>query len=231
MCWFPDRFLISPGHMLVVPKRHEADFFAPSESEQVAILQLTRQRQRDVAESTAATAFNVGSMPGPTRSDRGPRPFSSRTEIPRRCRRPSRGSEVDHPRQGRLLAALTHSAGAHERSLDCLLPGRGLDAECCEATKTAGDQPSSKTPVAIGKSGICPGQRLARDFPYKEKVRCSSHLTPTEKCPSVFGFPRSTSDGAHLRSAPGPRQSLLASAPSGLGAVGSFPTTRAPKAG
>ncbi len=56
---FPDGFPISPGHMLVVPKRHEADFFPLSESEQVAILHLTRQMQGDLAESTDATAFNV----------------------------------------------------------------------------------------------------------------------------------------------------------------------------
>ena len=57
---FPDGSPISPGHTLVVPRRHEADFFALSDDEQAAILDLVRTVQRDLAASTDATGFNVG---------------------------------------------------------------------------------------------------------------------------------------------------------------------------
>jgi len=56
----PDGFPISPGHTLVIPRRHEPDFFALTETEQTAILELVRAVQQHVAASTQATGFNVG---------------------------------------------------------------------------------------------------------------------------------------------------------------------------
>ncbi len=57
---FPDGYPISPGHMLIVPLRHEADFFALSDKEQAAILEIVRDLQRSLARTTDATAFNLG---------------------------------------------------------------------------------------------------------------------------------------------------------------------------
>ena len=39
---FPDGYPVSDGHTLIVPKRHEADFFQLTPSEQEAILDLAR---------------------------------------------------------------------------------------------------------------------------------------------------------------------------------------------
>ncbi len=57
---FPDGFPISPGHTLIVPKQHEADFFALSIEEQEAIHALARVEKERLAGRYEPTAFNVG---------------------------------------------------------------------------------------------------------------------------------------------------------------------------
>ena len=57
---FPDGFPISPGHTLIVPKRHEADFFALSVDEQEAILALTRIMRDRLDRELHPSAFNIG---------------------------------------------------------------------------------------------------------------------------------------------------------------------------
>lgn len=57
---FPDGFPISPGHSLIVPKRHEADYFALSRDEQIAILDLTAELKARLQDSEEPTAFNIG---------------------------------------------------------------------------------------------------------------------------------------------------------------------------
>ncbi len=57
---FPDRFPISPGHTLVVPRRHETDFFALTDAEHAAVIDLVRTVRHDLAGSTGTTGFNVG---------------------------------------------------------------------------------------------------------------------------------------------------------------------------
>ncbi len=85
---------------------------------------------------------------------------------------------MDHPRQGRLLAALTHPR-SYGRISGLSLPGRGLDAKCCETTTGDRNPSASRKPVVIGESDISPAQSLGRDFPYKEEVGGSSPSTPT----------------------------------------------------
>ena len=62
---FPDGFPISPGHMLIIPKRHEADFFNLTHEEQTALLELTRYTRQELVATTDATAFNIGVNAGP----------------------------------------------------------------------------------------------------------------------------------------------------------------------
>jgi len=57
---FPDAYPLSPGHALIVPRRHEVDFFALSSDEQAAVWDLTQQ-VRDYIESDYAPAgYNIG---------------------------------------------------------------------------------------------------------------------------------------------------------------------------
>lgn len=60
-----DGYPVSVGHTLVVPRRHEADYFRLSEDEQVAILRLVREVQQHLQEDLRPSAFNVGVNAGP----------------------------------------------------------------------------------------------------------------------------------------------------------------------
>lgn len=56
-----DGFPVTPGHTLVIPRRHVADYFDLSPEEVVACHELTKEvRQRVLAEQHGIKAFNVG---------------------------------------------------------------------------------------------------------------------------------------------------------------------------
>ena len=57
---FLDGFPISPGHTLVVPVRHEADFFALSDMEQAAVWVCALRARDRLRSDHAPTGFNVG---------------------------------------------------------------------------------------------------------------------------------------------------------------------------
>ena len=64
-CAFFDGFPVSPGHLLVVPRRHEPDFFQLNRDEQVAVLDLLNEMRARLAESHRPDAFNLGLNSGP----------------------------------------------------------------------------------------------------------------------------------------------------------------------
>jgi len=51
---------LSRGHVLVVPKRHVADFFDMSAAEQAAILDLLNQAKKTVAAKHSPDGYNIG---------------------------------------------------------------------------------------------------------------------------------------------------------------------------
>lgn len=55
-----DGYPVSPGHTLIVPRRHEPDYFRLTEEEQTAILRLVRLVQERLARDLEPAAFNVG---------------------------------------------------------------------------------------------------------------------------------------------------------------------------
>ncbi len=57
---FPDAFPISPGHMLVVPRRHEPEFFRLSLDEQSQMLALAAELHRRLAGELGFEGVNVG---------------------------------------------------------------------------------------------------------------------------------------------------------------------------
>lgn len=57
---FPDAFPLNPGHSLIVPKRHEPDFLALREAEQVAILRLVQSVRREIEVRLGPAGFNLG---------------------------------------------------------------------------------------------------------------------------------------------------------------------------
>ena len=57
---FPDAFPVSPGHVLIVPRRHEGDFFALSEREQEAMLRLIPAAREWVEAERSPGGYNLG---------------------------------------------------------------------------------------------------------------------------------------------------------------------------
>ncbi|MCL0031672.1 HIT family protein [Dehalococcoidia bacterium] len=57
---FPDAFPVSKGHSLIVPKRHEGDFFNLNEDEQKDIISLLNLCKKELSEQFKPDGFNVG---------------------------------------------------------------------------------------------------------------------------------------------------------------------------
>ena len=55
---------VSPGHALVVPRRHEADFFALSHAEQAAMLALVGPIKQHLDAVHGPDAYNLGANVG-----------------------------------------------------------------------------------------------------------------------------------------------------------------------
>ena len=51
---------LAPGHVIVVPRRHVADFFEMSAAEQAAVLALLNGARRLVQEKHSPDGFNIG---------------------------------------------------------------------------------------------------------------------------------------------------------------------------
>jgi len=62
---FPDAYPLSPGHALIVPRRHETDFFALTDEEQTAVWDLIRQVRDSVEREYSPAGYNVGLNAGP----------------------------------------------------------------------------------------------------------------------------------------------------------------------
>lgn len=57
---FLDAYPVSKGHCLIVPRRHEPDFFALAQDEQTAIWMLARQIQSNIEETLSPDGYNLG---------------------------------------------------------------------------------------------------------------------------------------------------------------------------
>lgn len=57
---FAAGFPVSPGHALIVPRRHEPDFFALTPDEQAGLVALVNPVRSALAERYAPDAFNLG---------------------------------------------------------------------------------------------------------------------------------------------------------------------------
>src|SRR6187549_1028695 len=55
-----DNHALSPGHVLVVPRRHVASFFEMTAEEQSAILALLNDAQRTIQAAHAPDGYNIG---------------------------------------------------------------------------------------------------------------------------------------------------------------------------
>jgi diadenosine tetraphosphate (Ap4A) HIT family hydrolase len=58
-------FPVSPGHVLIVPRRHEVDFFSLSADEQSAMVALVDPVRRHLDTEFKPDAYNLGANIGP----------------------------------------------------------------------------------------------------------------------------------------------------------------------
>jgi diadenosine tetraphosphate (Ap4A) HIT family hydrolase len=56
----PDSNSLSPGHVLVVPRRHVADFFEMTPQEQAAVVELLRQAREQIQARHSPDGYNIG---------------------------------------------------------------------------------------------------------------------------------------------------------------------------
>ena len=64
-CVIRDGFPITPGHTLIIPKRHIGSFFEITEQERTALLDLMNQAQKLLIEEFNPDGFNIGINDGP----------------------------------------------------------------------------------------------------------------------------------------------------------------------
>lgn len=57
---FFDGYPVNPGHVLVIPRRHEANFFDLTEEERIDIFRLVDKVRELIAERYTPDGFNVG---------------------------------------------------------------------------------------------------------------------------------------------------------------------------
>ena len=55
-----DKFSLSPGHVIVVPRRHVADFFAMTAAEKQAVLALLDQAREQIEREHRPDGYNIG---------------------------------------------------------------------------------------------------------------------------------------------------------------------------
>ncbi|ADE12574.1 HIT family protein [Sideroxydans lithotrophicus] len=56
----PDKFPVNPGHLLIIPRRHIADFFLTTEAEKNALLSLLDKAKHHLDGQYAPAGYNVG---------------------------------------------------------------------------------------------------------------------------------------------------------------------------
>ena len=56
----PDKYPVNPGHLLIIPKRHVADFFRTTEAEKTALLSLLDEAKLYLDDKHAPAGYNVG---------------------------------------------------------------------------------------------------------------------------------------------------------------------------
>ncbi len=62
---FPDKFPVNPGHALIVPRRHVADFFDLATDEQAALWRLVPEVKAAIDVGYTPAAYNIGVNTGP----------------------------------------------------------------------------------------------------------------------------------------------------------------------
>lgn len=63
--WIYDGFPVSPGHALIIPKRHVGSFFEIETDERLSLLELLDAAKEEITKIYKPDAFNIGINDGP----------------------------------------------------------------------------------------------------------------------------------------------------------------------
>jgi len=63
--WVYDSYPVSPGHSLVIPRRHVGSFFETTEAERSAVLSLLDRARASVGDQHSPDGYNIGINDGP----------------------------------------------------------------------------------------------------------------------------------------------------------------------
>ena len=103
-----DAFPVTPGHILVVSRRHVADYFELSPEEQAAVWELVnRVRERPAMDVHAGRLQPRRQCRPRSRTDRRARPRARDPPTPRRPGRPPRRRAMDLSRARAILGGAT----------------------------------------------------------------------------------------------------------------------------
>jgi len=98
-----DGFPISPGHTLIVPRRHVGSFFALESTEQAAMLEALNWARDELDRLHRPDAFNIGLNDGPAAGQTVPHCHLHLIRATRVTSPTARRGAVDHSRQGEVL--------------------------------------------------------------------------------------------------------------------------------
>ena len=56
----PDRYPVNPGHLLIIPKRHVADYFLTTAAEKTALMSLLDEAKHYLDGKQAPAGYNIG---------------------------------------------------------------------------------------------------------------------------------------------------------------------------
>ena len=102
-----DGFPVSPGHTLVIPKRHVASWFDATPEEQLAVMSLLAQAKQQLDAEHAPAGYNIGINDGPAAGQTVRHLHLHLIPLRRRHRGPARRRPLGVPAPGRLLERVT----------------------------------------------------------------------------------------------------------------------------
>ena len=105
-----DAFPVSPGHILVIPRRHVGSIFKIEPLERDALLALLEEAKRRLERDMKPDGYNIGINDGPTAGQTVPHLHIHLIRAIRRPRGPAWRRALDHPGKSRLLGRMKPSA-------------------------------------------------------------------------------------------------------------------------
>ena len=162
-----DTYPVSPGHSLVIPRRHVADLFELRAAEIGDIVRLIRSSRQRIERDLRPTGYNIGAQRRARRwPDDHARPCSRHPSLSRRLRRPNGGSARSNPSQGKVSMIRyrrRHWACLQPRLFPSHEVAQGLTYDLHESRAMAREAPKTPGRRRTGRPRAAQAPTSARD--------------------------------------------------------------------